>query len=97
MILCSSSELFPHAIIAALKIVKCEYEVRSIESLSEWDAYAKVPFVDYKVIAVELSMETLRRALNIYVSSIFLNNSGPRVLCGSSASYKGAGDGTLRR
>lgn len=70
MILLSSVMHFPPAIVDALKEMECDYEIRSIESLPRWNTSDQLPHVDYKVIAIGLSMTDLRKGLNIYVSVI---------------------------
>lgn len=51
--------------------MECDHEIRTVEALSEWNTSNQLPYIDYKVIAIELSIGDLRQALNVYVSSIF--------------------------
>lgn len=54
--------------VAAMKRMECDYEVRTIESLPLWDSSYQLPYIDYKLITVGFSMGEMRQALNIYVS-----------------------------
>lgn len=69
MILFSSELGFPQTMLAALKDMECDYEVRTIESFSSWKAPDQAAYMDYKVIGIGITMGALRDALYAYVSS----------------------------
>lgn len=71
MILLDSFGHLPQFMITALRDVECNYEFRTIASLSEWDTTNELPYMDYKVIAIGLSMDDLRQVLDGYVSLLF--------------------------
>ena len=74
MILFSSKKPLPQAIIAAVKCMECDYETRTIESLPQWNASGLLPHIDYKVIAVDLSIGDLRRGLEVHVRAYLHRN-----------------------
>ena len=74
MLLLSSHSHLPQAMVAAVKKMSCRYEVRTIESLQQWNTSEIMSYVDYKIIALEVPIGNLRQALQIYVSSSLLLN-----------------------
>ena len=68
MILLSVFETVPQAMVDAVKHMECDYEVRTVESVLQWNTSYLLPHEDYKVIALGLSIGDLRHALSIYVS-----------------------------
>ena len=75
MILLRSKSQLPPAWLAAVKNMECIYEVRRVDSMQEWNTTGLMPNVDYKVIAIGIPVDGLRRALDIYVSGNFLLGS----------------------
>lgn len=73
MILFSSVKRFPLAMVAAMKHMECDYEVRTIESVQRWDPPYELPFADYKVIAIGVSTGDLRQALDVHVSFAYFD------------------------
>lgn len=74
MILLSSNTQLPHAMAVAVKTMNCSYEVRTIESLQGWNTSELIAAADYKVIAIGIPFEDLRRSLNVHVS-----NNNPKI------------------
>lgn len=68
MILFSSRTGFPQSMVAAVRSMHHDYEVRTLESFQSWNASNLLPHIDYKVIAVGMSFEDLRQAFKIFVS-----------------------------
>lgn len=76
MVLLSSTTHIPKAMIDAVKHMECDYETRTIESLPLWNTSETLNSLDYKVIAIGLSMEDLRRGLAVYVSLVPPSSNG---------------------
>lgn len=75
LILISLTQRFSEAILPAMKGIKCDYEVRTIDSLSKWDASNQLPQIYYKVIAIGTPTENLRQALKYHVSQSSISQS----------------------
>lgn len=70
MILLSSRRQMPQALVSAIKRITSAYQVRTMESLQQWNTSDVLSHVDYKIIAIGIAIGDLRKALNIYVSLV---------------------------